>query len=247
MRSAWSDADARAAVAHFTARDPLRCNEDLALRVYSSRLHRARGVAGAARRRQHLGEDGAAGRPRRADRVACIKGSGWDLASIEPPGLPAVRLGPLQALRRLASLATRRWSTPCARGCSTPRAEPLGRGAAARILAAQVHRPLARGRGAGDRRSGAGARAVPRRVRRRLRGRPVRDAGLRAGKLAAEAHEAAPGCHGLVLLGHGLFSFGPTRAISYERHIHAVTRAEAWVGRVSVQVPGDPRRATAAR
>ena len=28
-----------------------------------------------------------------------IKGSGWDLATIEPPGHPAVRLQPLQALR----------------------------------------------------------------------------------------------------------------------------------------------------
>ena len=55
---------------------------------------------------------------------------------------------------------------------------------------------------------------------------------------AAEAHAAAPGCHGLLLLGHGLFSFGADARESYERHIAAVTRAEAWIGRVRVQVSG---------
>jgi rhamnulose-1-phosphate aldolase/alcohol dehydrogenase len=36
--------------------------------------------------------------------VLYVKGSGWDLATIEPPGHPAVRLAPLLALRRLESL-----------------------------------------------------------------------------------------------------------------------------------------------
>src|SRR6185437_3846524 len=31
--------------------------------------------------------------------VLCVKGSGWDMAAIEPPGLPAVRLEPLRRLR----------------------------------------------------------------------------------------------------------------------------------------------------
>ena len=35
MLSAWSDADARAAVVHYTSRYTGSCNEDLALRVYS--------------------------------------------------------------------------------------------------------------------------------------------------------------------------------------------------------------------
>jgi len=32
-------------------------------------------------------------------RVLCVKGSGWDMADIEPPGLPAVKLDPLLALK----------------------------------------------------------------------------------------------------------------------------------------------------
>ena len=37
--------------------------------------------------------------------VLCIKGSGWDLDTIEAPGLPAVRLDPLLKLRNLNSLS----------------------------------------------------------------------------------------------------------------------------------------------
>jgi len=32
--------------------------------------------------------------------VLCVKGSGWDMAEIEPPGLPAVKLEPLLALKK---------------------------------------------------------------------------------------------------------------------------------------------------
>ena len=37
--------------------------------------------------------------------VLCIKGSGWDLDTIEAPGLPAVRLDPLLKLINLKSLS----------------------------------------------------------------------------------------------------------------------------------------------
>ena len=32
--------------------------------------------------------------------VLCVKGSGWDMADIEPPGLPAVKLDPLLTLKK---------------------------------------------------------------------------------------------------------------------------------------------------
>ena len=37
--------------------------------------------------------------------VLCVKGSGWDMAAIEPAGLPAVRLAPLRKLRARDSLS----------------------------------------------------------------------------------------------------------------------------------------------
>ena len=37
--------------------------------------------------------------------VLCVKGSGWDMGSIEPAGLPAVRLAPLHKLRSRENLS----------------------------------------------------------------------------------------------------------------------------------------------
>ncbi len=37
--------------------------------------------------------------------VLCVKGSGWDLGDIEPPGLPAVRLEPIRQLAALSALS----------------------------------------------------------------------------------------------------------------------------------------------
>ena len=42
--------------------------------------------------------------------VLCVKGSGWDMAAIEPAGLPAVRLAPLRKLRAArGACRTRTW------------------------------------------------------------------------------------------------------------------------------------------
>src|SRR5688572_6607425 len=98
MRSAWSDDDARAAVQRWST--VRHSNEALALRVYSSRL-----IGGDPALVLHGGGNTSVktwlpddtGEPAR---VLCVKGSGWDLGDIEPPGFPAVRLDTLQALRR---------------------------------------------------------------------------------------------------------------------------------------------------
>ncbi len=37
--------------------------------------------------------------------VLCVKGSGWDMGTIEAPGLPAVRLAPLRELEGLQALS----------------------------------------------------------------------------------------------------------------------------------------------
>ena len=37
--------------------------------------------------------------------VLCVKGSGWDMAEIEPEGLPAVKLNPLLALKNKKKLS----------------------------------------------------------------------------------------------------------------------------------------------
>ena len=94
MKSAWADRDAEAAVARYA--DAPR---DVALRVYTTRL------LGADPKLVLHGGGNTSVKTRVADLngeatdVLCVKGSGWDMATIEPPGLPAVRLEPLRKLR----------------------------------------------------------------------------------------------------------------------------------------------------
>src|SRR6516164_4280280 len=100
MESRWSDADASEFRTRYRS-----FGDALALRVYTSRLigaepdwvlHGGGNTSVKARARDLFG--------REID-VLHVKGSGWDLASIEPAGLPALRLEPLLALRGLDALS----------------------------------------------------------------------------------------------------------------------------------------------
>src|ERR1044071_9219745 len=96
MKSAWADSDAQAAVARY-ARDGVA--RDIALRVYTTRLlgqnpklvlHGGGNTSAKTRMTDLNGEE--------VD-VLCVKGSGWDMARIEPAGLPALRLPPVPQAR----------------------------------------------------------------------------------------------------------------------------------------------------
>ena len=102
MQSRWSEAEAAAAVEKYVSAG---INKDVAIRVYTTRI---------------LGQDPAlvlhgggntSVKTRVADAdgsvvdVLCVKGSGWDMGTIEPGGLPAVRLQPLQGLVKFEKLS----------------------------------------------------------------------------------------------------------------------------------------------
>src|ERR1700688_4058658 len=96
MKSGWVDRDAEAIVAE-GAKSGI--DRDLALRVYTTRLlgrdaklvlHGGGNTSVKTRMPDLVGDE--------VD-VLCVKGSGWDMAAIEPAGLPAVRLDPLKKLR----------------------------------------------------------------------------------------------------------------------------------------------------
>ena len=65
--------------------------------------------------------------------------------------------------------------------------------------------------------------------------------GFALAKAAADAFETRPGLEGLVLLNHGLFSFGATARESYERTITLVTAAEAFIERRGTAIRGAPK------
>ena len=107
MQSQWNDEAARETVKAY-AKDGV--GEDVALRVYTTRLlgrdpllvlHGGGNTSVKTRAHDDLGQE---------HEVICVKGSGADMADIEPWGLPAVKLGPLRELRASRRCPTRPWS-----------------------------------------------------------------------------------------------------------------------------------------
>ena len=101
MHSRWSDAEGR----EFIDRLAPKWGEDMALRVYTSRLigrdpdlvmHGGGNTSLKGTVTTLVGDE---------TEALFVKGSGWDLDAIEPPGLPAVDLAHLRELRRLRELS----------------------------------------------------------------------------------------------------------------------------------------------
>ncbi len=238
MRSRWSDAEAAAAVQRW-AHAP-GSNEDVALRVYTSRLIGAEPAlvlhgGGNTSVKTQLHDDLGDCVP-----VLCVKGSGWDLGDLEPAGLPAVRLDTLARLRGLPSLSDEDMVNAArtrllVASAPTPSVETL-------LHAFLPHRFIDHSHAdailclADQEEAGALAKEV---FGARLAVVPYVMPGFALAKLAAEVYEANPDCEGLFLVQHGLFTFGDTAKQAYERHIQAVCQAEAFVDRqrVSLAVP----------
>ena len=146
MKSLWSDAEAKSYVARYGDKG---IAPDLALRVYTTRLlggdpalvlHGGGNTSVKTQAKDLLGDD--------VD-VICVKGSGWDMGDIEPPGLPAVKLAPLRRLLRAAQAVRRGHGQLSAhQSARFSRAQSVGRDAAARLPAAQIRRSHALDRGA---------------------------------------------------------------------------------------------------
>lgn len=224
MKSLWNDADARAAIVRYAAQG---VSEDVALRTYSARL------LGSDPRLVLRGGGNTSVKTTAIDLfgeildVLRVKGSGWDLATIEPAGHPAVRLAPLLRLRGLERLSdeamvnVQRQNLMDA-GAPNPSVETLLHAFIPAVFIDHTHalavlavanQPDARRRIAaiyGDR-----VAVVP-------YARP----GFDLARGAAAAWDARPNVEGLILLNHGIFSFGRTAQESYERMIALVGLAE---------------------
>ena len=99
MRNQWDEYQAKATVAQYKD-----VSEDIALRVYTSRLigadpslvlHGGGNTSVKSVTTNTIGEK---------VNVLYVKGSGWDLDTLEPPGLPGVQLDHLVKLRKLDCL-----------------------------------------------------------------------------------------------------------------------------------------------
>jgi rhamnose utilization protein RhaD (predicted bifunctional aldolase and dehydrogenase)/NAD(P)-dependent dehydrogenase (short-subunit alcohol dehydrogenase family) len=239
MDSLWNDAEAEAAVTFYATKG---VGQDLALRTYSSRL------LGANRWLVMHGGGNTSVKTEMPDvygdlvKVLCVKGSGWDLATIEPEGHPPVRLEPLFRLRELATLSDEEMVNAQRQNMldtagPNPSVETLLHAyiphkfvdhahSTASIAIADQPNPAFIGNLIWGQRVGYVPYVMP---------------GFALAKAAAEAFEADPSVEGLLLEKHGLFSFGPTARLSYERMIKLVSEAEAYIAKNGrhrlVQVP----------
>ena len=224
MQSQWSEAEAERLVDDYAGRGVGR---DLALRVYTSRLlgrdpklvlHGGGNTSVKTVVRDLLDEEA---------EVLCVKGSGWDMAAIEPAGLPAVRLAPLRKLRARESLADDdmvrvQRANLIDPGAPNPSVETLLHAFLPHKYVDHTHSTavlsLADQPDAAERCADL--------YGRRMGLVPYIMPGFLLAKATAEIFEADPTVEGLVLLKHGIFTFGDSAREAYERMIAAVSLAE---------------------
>jgi rhamnulose-1-phosphate aldolase/alcohol dehydrogenase len=229
MQSRWHDGDAQTLVDRY-ARDGI--GRDLALRVYTTRLlgqdprlvlHGGGNTSVKTKARDLLGEE--------VD-VLCVKGSGWDMAAIEPAGLPAVRLAPLRTLRTRDALADEEMvriqrANLIDPAAPTPSVETLLHAFLPHAFVDHTHATAVLS--LTDQPNGAELCAEV--FDGRLGLVPYVMPGFDLAKKAAEVYDDAPAVEGLILLKHGIFTFGASAREAYERMIAMVSRAEARLAR----------------
>ncbi len=224
MKSLWTEDAAQSAIDRYAAQG---VNRDLALRVYTTRL------LGSDPRLVLHGGGNTSVKTRMAELtseevdVLCVKGSGWDMGNIEPAGLPAVRLAPLLKLRALKTLSDEDMVN-AQRGnlldstAPNPSVETL-------LHAYLPHKYIDHTHSTAvlsltDQPDGE---ALCREVYGRTMAYvPYIMPGFALAKAAAEVYEANPDVEGLILVKHGIFTFGDSAQSAYERMIAKVTAAE---------------------
>jgi rhamnose utilization protein RhaD (predicted bifunctional aldolase and dehydrogenase)/NAD(P)-dependent dehydrogenase (short-subunit alcohol dehydrogenase family) len=225
MKSAWVEREAKAAVDHY---GKAGIGKDLALRVYTTRLlgrdpklvlHGGGNTSVKTHARDLMGAE--------VD-VLRVKGSGWDMATIEPPGLPAVRLAPLKTLRSRNTLSDEdmiklqrvNLIDPAS---PNPSVETLLHAFLPHKFVDHTHSTAVLGivdqpnsrelcEEIYDGRMGFVRYIMP---------------GFGLAKEAADVFERVPKVEGLILDKHGIFTFGDSAREAYERMIEMVTLSEA--------------------
>src|SRR5471030_2420010 len=224
MKNLWSNSDAKAAIASHAAKG---INEDLALRVYTTRL-----LGGEPKLVLHGGGNTSV-KTRMADitgqqlDVLCVKGSGWDMGTIEAPGLPAVRLAPLQELHGLQALSDEdmvnvQRANLLDSKSPNPSVETLLHAFLPHKFIDHTHSNAVLA--LTDQPDGEALAADLYGKRAALV--PYVMPGFALAKKTAEIAKAHPDVEGLILLKHGIFSMGATAEEAYVRMIDLVTMAE---------------------
>lgn len=247
MESRWCESEARAAVERWGERH----GEELALRVYSSRLlgadpalvlHGGGNTSSKGTHQTVLGEKVPA---------LFVKASGYDLAAIVPEGLPATDLAWLRRLRAVETLDDEAMVNELRAAlfdaaAATPSIETLMHAWLPARVVDHTHADAIlalsnRADGEACLRDALGADAIL---------LPYVKPGFDLARAAADAAEANPGATAMVLVQHGVFTWGETARESYERMIAVVDAAERWTERRQtrpLRVRGTPTELATAR
>tara|TARA_R110002110_G_scaffold91964_5_gene239263 strand:- start:1016 stop:3070 length:2055 start_codon:yes stop_codon:yes gene_type:complete len=224
MLNKWSDADAREYVDRYAKQG---VNEDLALRVYTTRLLgrdpklvlHGGGNTSVKTEMQNLAGD--------MVEALCVKGSGWDMGDIEPAGLPAVQLKPLQRLADLDGLSDEDMVN--AQRCNLLDSQSPNPSVETLLHAFLPHKFV-------DHTHSNAVLALTdqadgEEICRELYGKrmalvPYIMPGFDLAKKTKEIFDQDPTVEGMIMLKHGIFSFADDAKTAYDRMIDFVSMAE---------------------
>ena len=224
MKSHWSDTASKRIVEEYSSQG---VSPDLALSVYATRLlgqdpklvlHGGGNTSVKITMSDLLGEE---------TEVVCVKGSGWEMASIEPAGMPAVRLQPLLKLRSLEELRDEDMvnferSNLIDSSAPTPSVETLSHAFLPHRFVNHTHSTSIL-----SLTNQPDGEALCREVfGDRMGVVPYIMSGFALARESASVFEARPEVEGLILLKHGIFTFAETARQAYERMIEAVALVE---------------------
>jgi len=205
---------------------------DLGLRVYTSRLlgrdkslvlHGGGNTSVKIRQRNRFGEE---------EEILYVKGSGWDLETIEAAGFSPVRLAPAARLATLPRLSdpdmvNELRTAMTLSSAPTPSVEAILHAVLPYKFVDHTHADAV----VTITNSADGEALVREAYGDSVVFIPYVMPGFDLARLCAERFpaEAGPQTVGMVLLNHGIFSFGGTARESYERMIDLVTRADHYL------------------
>ncbi len=240
MRSLWNDHEAA------------KFQGDLGLRVYTSRLlgrdkslvlHGGGNTSVKVRENNLFGEQ---------ETILYVKGSGWDLETIEPQGFSPVLLAHVLRLAQLPSLSDPEMVNQLVThmlkaSAPAPSIETLLHGLMPQKFVDHTHADAVL--------SVSNTKDGEKRVRE-VYGKhcvviPYLMPGFDLARLCAKEfkRQSTPETMGMVLLNHGIFSFGETAREAYERMIELVTLAEKYLesrGAWSIPLKPSPRSVASA-
>ena len=250
MKSGWVDRDAETIIAHVAKRFGAKSgiDRDFALRVYTTRLlgcdpklvlHGGGNTSLKQLMRDRLGEE---------VEVLRVKATGANMATIEPDGLPAVRLAPMRQLRtldaindeELVGIERANLIDPAA---PNPSVEMMLHAFLPHKFVDHTHATAVLS--VIDQPDGEKKCAEV--FGERLAVVPYVMPGFGLAKQAIEISERAKPSDGLILSKHGIVTFGASAREAYERMIEMVSLAEAFIARhrKSIAVTAAGQRKTA--